>query len=352
MRTTTRSTLPAFVVLAAGSAATNAQTCLPMDAGTYCFVLREWRAQNNGSGLVAIRGVNTNLNAGYAGYFQGRGFFQGKVGFGVANPLGFVDIAAGNNSNGTPSAAAMAFTFRTGGLRHFITTRHNAVNGTDTGNAFDFWLNKSATPGASVAPGTGNNRVMTVDGNGRLWLFGPTGASISTRDANSGPFTGWDVFMDSNGYRVARSGINTNFVISASTGDAAFSGNVSAVAFFQTSSRDFKQDITPLTGALESIMQLRGVTYAWNESAPDHLQGQRDIGFIADEVNAVLPEIVARDDNGKPVGIDYGKIAPVAVEAIKQLKSENDRMKADNADLRARLERLEALVAARADAGK
>ncbi|MBL9031903.1 MAG: tail fiber domain-containing protein [Phycisphaerae bacterium] len=339
-----RTTLCSATISLALAATASAQPCLPMDMGTYCFVSREWRAQNNGAGLVAIRGVNTNLNAGYAGYFQGRGFFQGKVGVGVANPLGFIDMAAGNNADGTPSAAALAFTFRTGGLRHFITTRHNAFNGPHTNNAFDFWLNKSATPGASVAPGTGNNRVMTIDGNGRLWLYGPAGAGISSRDVNAGAFTGWDVYMDSTKYSVSRSGIDFPFSISATNGAATFVGTVFAASFIQLSSRDAKSEIAPLAGALDTIGKLRGVTYQWNEHAPAQIQGRHDIGFIADEVNEVLPEIVGKDEAGKPTGIDYAKIAPLAVEAIKELKAENERIRADNADLKARLERLEALL--------
>ncbi len=121
-------------------------------------------------------------------------------------------------------------------------------------------------------------------------------------------------------------------------------GNIRCVGLTQTSAREFKQDIVPLSDALDSIMKLRGVSYAWNGLAPEHVRGNHDIGFLADEVNQVLPDIVAKDEAGKPIGIDYGKIAPVAVEAIKQLKAEND-------ELKARLERLEALVAAQSHAG-
>jgi hypothetical protein len=122
-------------------------------------------------------------------------------------------------------------------------------------------------------------------------------------------------------------------------------GNIRCVNLTQTSSRELKKDIVPLTDALGSIMKLRGVAYAWNESAPEQVRGARDIGFIAEEMNDVLPDIVAKDGNGKPVGIDYGKVTPVAVEAIKQLEHENEQ-------LRARLEKLEALVAAQAASDK
>jgi hypothetical protein len=120
-------------------------------------------------------------------------------------------------------------------------------------------------------------------------------------------------------------------------------GSIRCSGLTQTSAREFKQDIVPLTSGLEAIMKLRPVSYIWNEKAPEQSQGMHDIGFIADEVEQVLPDIVAKDETGKPVGIDYGKITPVAVDAIKQLKAENDQF-------RARLEKIEALLAAQAAA--
>jgi hypothetical protein len=90
---------------------------------------------------------------------------------------------------------------------------------------------------------------------------------------------------------------------------------------------------------LDSIMKLWRVSYTWNDLGPKEVQGTHDIGFIADELDQVLPDIVMKDATGKPVGIDYGKVTPVAVEAIKQLKAENDQLKA-------RLEKIEAMLAA------
>lgn len=121
-------------------------------------------------------------------------------------------------------------------------------------------------------------------------------------------------------------------------------GNVRCVAVIETSAREVKTAIEPLTGALENVLKLRGVRYAWNDQAPESVRGQKDLGFIADEVQAVFPDMVAKDAAGKPIGIKYTKFAPVAVEAIKQLKAENN-------ELRARLERLEALVERQTAAG-
>ncbi|MFM9958774.1 MAG: hypothetical protein ACKVZJ_11930, partial [Phycisphaerales bacterium] len=121
------------------------------------------RTFNNTGVSYAVRG-QANSNQGYAGYFQGRGFFGNRVGIGVTQPLGYLDLAAGNDANAN-NVPAMAFTYRLGGFRHFITTRHNGVSGPDNGNAFDFWVNNSATNN-SIAPGTNNTRIMSVTGVG------------------------------------------------------------------------------------------------------------------------------------------------------------------------------------------
>ncbi len=101
------------------------------------------------------------------------------------------------------------------------------------------------------------------------------------------------------------------------------------------SDRRYKQDIQPLTGALDKIGRLQGVSYDWKIDAfPDKsFSRQRQIGFIAQDVQDVLPELVTEDEKGY-LSIAYGSAIPVLVEAVKELKEEN-------AELRSRLERME-----------
>lgn len=79
-------------------------------------------------------------------------------------------------------------------------------------------------------------------------------------------------------------------------------------------------------GALDIIEQLRGVRFTWNDKTKlIGKPGQRDIGVLADEVEAVLPELVSLsmpdDDNGGQQWrvVDYAKLAPVLIEAVKEL---------------------------------
>ena len=83
--------------------------------------------------------------------------------------------------------------------------------------------------------------------------------------------------------------------------------------------------------ATSRIRKLRGVTWRWREHAPDDAKAQPGMGVIAQEVEAVFPELVETTPEGlKKVNYD-GLIAPL-IEAVKEL---DDRLRA----VEARLER-------------
>ncbi len=91
-------------------------------------------------------------------------------------------------------------------------------------------------------------------------------------------------------------------------------GNVMASSFNQASSRRWKKNISSIDNALNIVNQLRGVSYRWKED------DRADIGLIAEEVGAIVPEIVAFEENGNDArSIDYGRLAPILIEGIKEL---------------------------------
>lgn len=78
------------------------------------------------------------------------------------------------------------------------------------------------------------------------------------------------------------------------------------------SSRRWKTDVRPLVAALDTVRRLRGVSYRWKTT------GDIDIGLVAEEVAEVLPEIVSVDEGGAhATGLDYGRLVPVLIEAVK-----------------------------------
>jgi len=94
------------------------------------------------------------------------------------------------------------------------------------------------------------------------------------------------------------------------------------VNYCTSSSIRQKENIQDIADPLEKIDELNGVYFDWKDS------GSRDIGMIAEEVNQVLPEIVVMEEDGiYAKSMDYSKLTPLLVEAVKELKAENEALK-------------------------
>jgi hypothetical protein len=100
-------------------------------------------------------------------------------------------------------------------------------------------------------------------------------------------------------------------------------GNVVADAFVRRSSRRWKADIQTITGALDKVQSLHGVSYDWKDN------GRHDIGLIAEEIGRVIPEAVIYEENGQDAtSVDYALLVPVLIEAIKEQQAMIEDLKA------------------------
>ena len=91
------------------------------------------------------------------------------------------------------------------------------------------------------------------------------------------------------------------------------STTTSGVTYNTTSDIRLKQDIEPLQ-ATDKLMQMNPVSYAW-KSDPD---GPRSMGFIAQEMQEVMPEAVSTgEDDDAMMSMDYGRITPILVSALQ-----------------------------------
>jgi hypothetical protein len=117
------------------------------------------------------------------------------------------------------------------------------------------------------------------------------------------------------------------------------------------SSIRWKSDIRSIDAPLDKVLRLRGVYFTWDE---EH-GGEHDVGMIAEEVGEVLPEIVSYEPDGKYTsGMDYSRLTPLLVEAVKALNRKNaeledklsklESLRKENTDLHDRIKTLEALV--------
>jgi hypothetical protein len=96
-----------------------------------------------------------------------------------------------------------------------------------------------------------------------------------------------------------------------------------------------------LQDALETILRLRGVSYTWKtDEYPDkEFDDKTHLGFVAQELQSQVPEVVTVDDNGM-MAVNYGRLTPLLVEAMKDLKSENDELRSELNEIKALLKQL------------
>ena len=85
-----------------------------------------------------------------------------------------------------------------------------------------------------------------------------------------------------------------------------------------------KKNVENITYGLNSIMALRPISFNW---IPENLGEQKEIGFIAQEVQELIPEVIGIN-NDETLSLDYPKLTAVLVKAIQELKSEIDILKA------------------------
>jgi hypothetical protein len=83
-----------------------------------------------------------------------------------------------------------------------------------------------------------------------------------------------------------------------------------------------------ITKPLQKITQLKGINYDWktDEYPEKNFSNDKQVGMIAQDVEKIIPEIVHTDDEGYK-SISYDKMAAYFVEALKELKKENENLK-------------------------
>ncbi|GAA4449149.1 tail fiber domain-containing protein [Rurimicrobium arvi] len=105
-------------------------------------------------------------------------------------------------------------------------------------------------------------------------------------------------------------------------------GWTSSTAFVALSDKRMKRNVRPLQNALEKISKLNGVTYNWDNSFDPSIEtnGAQQIGFLAQDVQKVIPEATVVNERGI-YGISYDMIIPVLTEAIKEQQAQIEELK-------------------------
>jgi hypothetical protein len=107
------------------------------------------------------------------------------------------------------------------------------------------------------------------------------------------------------------------------------SGDIIANSVAGTSDRRFKTNIHPVDNALAKVKALQGVYFNWNQKDfPEKDFGaQNELGFIAQEVEKVVPEIVSKDKSKEEYrAVKYDKLVALLVEAMKEQQKQIEQL--------------------------
>lgn len=130
-------------------------------------------------------------------------------------------------------------------------------------------------------------------------------------------------------------------------GNGLFSGTVTSSAGLLTSDMRLKKDIVTIENSVETLLQLNPVYYSKKESIDSKEYNRKEYGFIAQELQKILPELViqtTRED--KVLAVDYNSIIPLLTKAIQEQQVQLDAKTNETEVLKSKVTALEAEITA------
>jgi len=163
-----------------------------------------------------------------------------------------------------------------------------------------------------------SNQILTTNGAGTL-TWTTKSFTLTTNTIDSSP--NYIVFTttlsgDATDARVS----NTGLTFQPSTGTLTCTA-LSAGSITETSSIALKENLNPITHALEKIMNLTAYTYDRKDGS-----AKNEPGLIAEDVFKIIPDVVSKDADGNPIGINYTRLSAYLIEAVKALKIEINKL--------------------------
>jgi hypothetical protein len=291
--------------------------------------------------------ISGQTNGAYLGSMRLEGYYN-DAGNGETGRLGWVSFEASRNPNPFIGGSLVFYTKVDGTSNATDPTEKMRI--TPSGNvgigttAPDYKLTVSGnyyigkfvdvTGGASAY----ENQVSIATGTNTYGLILGANNASQTQAGYHGPswahiinyYNAPLAFGTANDVNMVISGGNVGIGITNPTSALHVVGNICATGTIGACS-DFryKKDITPLTSALSNVLKLQGVNYFWrkDEFPLNKFNNDKQIGFIAQEIEKIYPEVVSTDKEGYK-SVDYSRLTPILVEAIKELSIELEKTKA------------------------
>ncbi len=207
----------------------------------------------------------------------------------------------------------------TASFNTFIGERSGQANTTGEENTF-----LGRTSGLTNTTGTKNT------------IIGST-ADVAFNNLTNATAIGYGAVVSTSNSLVLGNGANVGIGLSNPAYPLDVVGNVHGNSFINSSDVRWKKDITTLNNGLNKVLNMRGVEYLWKEDSPFGKGDRtRQLGFVAQEVESVIPELVTTDPNGFK-SVKYANITAVLVEAVKEQQSQIETLKKTIEALEAKL---------------
>jgi trimeric autotransporter adhesin len=237
------------------------------------------------------------------------------------NTYGVVANVTGD-TGGTSFAAGLSTSVAGADLNYGIQSSVTANAGT---TAYGLYVDAGAGAGTSYAAAflNGNVGIGTTGPNAKLDVTDASTTTSAIIVPRAATFTG----TAANGM-VRYNTTSTLF---------EFYQNGVWVNYTTVSDGRLKTNVVPVTDGLNIVNQLNPVFYDWDRSNPkaSGFEDKHQLGFIAQEVEKVLPEVVNRGEDSYR-SLEYGKIVSVVVAAVKELYSKVMGIESDIETLKAK----------------
>lgn len=258
---------------------------------------------------------------------------SGNVGVGTLTPQEKIDVMKGNIklTQEENFGHFTSYTFANAGGQHpvFGGLRGRGTAGAPSypllGDTLSAFIGRDAIDGYSVASYGGASIYIQATENFSAASKGSDLIIQTTPNGTGNPLE--RMRIDQNG----NVGIGT--ITPAQKLDV--NGNITATSFLYSSDARLKKEIRPLDHILQKLNSIRGVTYFW-KNPKSQIESSRQLGVIAQEVNAVFPEAVQADPTGL-LRVNYPVLVAPLIEAVHALHQEN-------LDLEQRLLKLEKIL--------